>query len=214
MKKYSLVSVRNATSIPTAFIGAICAIAFILPAQVFAAPLTRQLDLGMSNADVTSLQSFLAANSNYYPEGLITGYYGSLTAAAVSRFQTANGLDAVGRVGPLTITAINGQMGVVISVVNGDDSAPTIYPVTVFTSTNSATFSWSTNESAKSRVMYGNSWPFLYANAPSVSTNGYGIMSSVTLSGLQARSTYYYVLESVDGSGNVSLTVGKPFTTQ
>lgn len=78
-------------------------------AVLFSAPflaqaaISQQLDLGASGDDVTQLQTFLAEDSTVYPEGLITGYYGALTAAAVSRFQTKNGLPAVDRVGPMTL---------------------------------------------------------------------------------------------------------------
>jgi len=62
--------------------------------------LTRPLDLGVTGADVTSLQQFLAA------QGLLTvaptGYFGPLTAQVVLAFQKANDIEAVGIVGPLT----------------------------------------------------------------------------------------------------------------
>src|SRR6185437_2528917 len=37
-----------------------------------------------------------------------TGYFGSLTQAAVEQYQTAHGLEAVGNVGPLTRASLNG----------------------------------------------------------------------------------------------------------
>ena len=40
-----------------------------------------------TGGDVTRLQRFLAGDPSIYPEGRITGYYGSLTVAAVKRFQ-------------------------------------------------------------------------------------------------------------------------------
>lgn len=76
--------------------------------------LTRTLRIGMTGADVSALQSFLARNSSIYPEGLVTGYFGSATQAAVQRFQAqysivSGGTPATtgyGRVGPRTIAAI------------------------------------------------------------------------------------------------------------
>lgn len=198
----------------TFFVAPLLALAFILPLNANAALLTRQLDLGMTNSDVTSLQTFLAANTTIYPEGIVSGYFGELTAAAVSRFQTANGLAAVGRVGPLTLAAINTQMGGAVPVTGADVWAPTIYPETVTVGQNSATISWTTSDAARSRVMYGTSWPFLYAVAPSVSSAGFNATSNITLNGLQPKTTYYYVLESVDGPGNIMWTVAKSFMTQ
>ena len=198
------------------FVAAVLALLFVLPFQAHAALLTQQLDLGDSNADVTSLQTFLAADSSIYPEGIVSGYFGSLTAAAVSRFQTANGLAAVGRVGPQTLSLINARMGGGVPPVNtgGDVSAPTIFPEVVAPTSNTINIKWTTSEAANSRVMYGNTWPFLYASASSVQSSGFDTSADVTITGLQSNTTYYYTLESIDGVGNVMWTVGKPAKTQ
>ena len=45
--------------------------------------ISSYLDFGARGADVTSLQQLLAADASVYPEGLVTGYFGSLTRAAV-----------------------------------------------------------------------------------------------------------------------------------
>lgn len=45
------------------------------------------LRFGMSNSDVARLQTLLAQDSSLYPEGLVTGYFGTLTRQAVTRFQ-------------------------------------------------------------------------------------------------------------------------------
>lgn len=46
------------------------------------------LKFGSSGNDVERLQRFLALDGNVYPEGLATGYYGSLTERAIQRWQT------------------------------------------------------------------------------------------------------------------------------
>lgn len=208
-------TLKTAVMIPAGILTAtLLAVVVMLPLQANAL-LTQQLDIGETNSDVTELQTFLAANSSYYPEGIISGYFGSLTSAAVARFQTANGLAAVGRVGPQTLALINSLMGGGGGGnTGGDASAPIIYPETVTAGSNSVTISWTTSESSRGRVMYGNSWPFLYSTAPSVSTSGSGSTSSVTLTGLTSNTTYFYVLESVDGNGNVQWTTGKSVKTQ
>jgi|CXWL01.1.fsa_nt_gi peptidoglycan hydrolase-like protein with peptidoglycan-binding domain len=207
---------RNMLILSATFAASVLALLFVLPFQAHAALLTQQLDLGDTNSDVTSLQTFLAADTTIYPEGIVSGYFGALTAAAVSRFQSANGLAAVGRVGPQTLGLINSRMGGGTTPVNtsGDISAPTIFPEVVSLTANSANIKWTTSEAANSRVMYGNTWPFLYASAPSVLSNGYNASPNVTITGLQSHSTYYYTLESIDSFGNVMQTIGKPFTTQ
>ncbi len=65
----------------------------------------RDLSAGSTGNDVTQLQQALAASGFY--SGPITGYFGPLTASAVSAFQGARGLQAVGRVGPQTRSLLN-----------------------------------------------------------------------------------------------------------
>lgn len=77
------------------------------PAIVF----SRDLVFGMSGNDITQLQSLLASDKSIYPEGLITGYFGSLTRAAVRRFQAKYVLPQVGRVGPLTRAKLSEVFG-------------------------------------------------------------------------------------------------------
>lgn len=184
----------------------------LIPQYARAEMLTGQLDLGMRSANVTTLQEFLAQYPSIYPEGLVTGYFGPLTQSAVVRYQSSNGIDAVGRVGPVTLSLINSRMDGGTGG-SDDESAPIMNTESVSVGTNSATIGWSLNESAQSRVMFSRSWPFLYASAPSVSNNGYTPTASITITGLQSRTTYYYVRESVDVSGNVTLTLAHTFTT-
>jgi len=70
---------------------------------VFNNPLT----LGATGNDVTELQKRLTAEGVY--TGPITGYYGSLTMAAVEEYQSNHGLSTLGNVGPGTRAALNGQ---------------------------------------------------------------------------------------------------------
>ncbi len=80
------------------------------------APTLKQ---GSSGAAVTQLQQFLARDPSVYPEGLVTGYFGSLTQAAVQRFQAKNGIvssgspstTGYGQVGPKTAAVILAQCG-------------------------------------------------------------------------------------------------------
>lgn len=69
--------------------------------------LARRLSLGMSGDDIKLLQEFLATDPDIYPEGLVTGYFGRLTKAAVTRFQAKMGVEQVGQVGPKTFSKIN-----------------------------------------------------------------------------------------------------------
>ena len=71
--------------------------------------LNNNLYLGVSNqAEVRCLQSFLKAQGmSIYPEGLITGFFGTLTKNAVIKFQAKYQIPATGFVGPLTKAKIN-----------------------------------------------------------------------------------------------------------
>jgi peptidoglycan hydrolase-like protein with peptidoglycan-binding domain len=187
-------------------------VASVLIAPVFASAsvISMELSPGMSGSDVSALQTFLAADSNIYPEGIISGFYGPLTTAAVERYQTSVGISPVGRVGPITLASINNA---------GTDSAggafaPYTKTVTATPSVNSANINWLSNEAITGRVMYSTTWPFVYSIAQAVSTpSGYNALQAVTLSGLSSKTTYYYVLESTDNVGNLSYTIGNSFKT-
>lgn len=72
---------------------------------------------GSKGSDVTALQNFLKLQGkDIYPEGLVTGYYGSLTTQAVQKFQekygiAAPGVTGYGNVGPKTRAKINSLLG-------------------------------------------------------------------------------------------------------
>ncbi len=74
---------------------------------------------------------------------------------------------------------------------------------------------WSSNEAVFGSVMYAANWPFLYANAASVSSaSGFNVSQAATIIGLQAHTTYYFVLVSTDAAGNLSYTIDRSFQTQ
>lgn len=183
--------------------------------------LTRQLDIGASGSDVTALQIFFAQDSSLYPEGLVTGYFGRLTSAAVSRFQTRNGLPAVGRVGPRTLVALNAVMGIPVSGLY----APVISGLAVSTGQNSASVNWATNKPASGLVYYGTSFPTMVeatAGTNNATVGGAIAMTdtalrnaqSVTLPNLAANTTYYYVVYTRSATGDVQLTWPRTFRTQ
>lgn len=72
------------------------------------------LYLGMANNNnVRCLQEFLKnQGSNIYPEGLVTGNFGSLTQAAVKRFQAKYSIAQTGYVGPITRGKINQMLNI------------------------------------------------------------------------------------------------------
>ncbi len=58
--------------------------------------LSGTLSFGSQGEDVTKLQQFLAKDSNIYPSGLVTGFYGHATEDAIQRYQAAHGIVATG----------------------------------------------------------------------------------------------------------------------
>ena len=73
---------------------------------------TKVLTLGSKGADVTALQNFL--NAKGYLTVSATGYFGSLTKAALAKFQAAQSISpASGYFGPITMKAVNAMMGTV-----------------------------------------------------------------------------------------------------
>ncbi|PIR85567.1 hypothetical protein COU15_00525 [Candidatus Kaiserbacteria bacterium CG10_big_fil_rev_8_21_14_0_10_45_20] len=204
-----------------------------LGAQQALAAITTQLDIGDRSAEVTELQAYLATDISIYPERLVTGYYGQLTKAAVERFQAEQGIvsqgtpatTGYGRVGPKTMARIN-----VLLVSGGGetqtsfDTSPTLsIPSVQHTNTN-ATFTWTSNEATQGQV-YWSSTPLQFNEAtgprqkPYVSgtlaTDSGGLQNShtVTVSNLQADTTYYYIVRSIDNVGNMTMTWPKTFRT-
>ncbi|MFA6050704.1 MAG: peptidoglycan-binding domain-containing protein [Candidatus Paceibacterota bacterium] len=205
------------TTLKIAAVFALC-----IPAVASADTLYRPLSIGMSGTDVSSLQTFLARDVSIYPQGLVTGYFGVLTKAAVANFQARNGISAVGRVGPITLPVINAQMSGG-NVVGYDRTAPSISSLSVSIDRNNATLSWDTNEHA-SAIVYYSTYPISMTEAgagSAVTISGTSLLvhtdvrtsHSTTLIGLQSNTRYYYVVYVKDVSGNESVTPVSSFQT-
>lgn len=183
--------------------------------------LTSQMGVGAQSADVTNLQTFLASNGAVYPAGLVTGYYGPMTEAAVRNFQIGYGISALGNVGPQTQMAVN---AVIDSGRNIDVSNPAIFGVSVSPSTRSATVSWNNSESAKAQVFYSTSQitsvesaqakTAPYISGSVVTDNTFSMNKTMTIDNLQSGTAYSYVIEVTDTSGNVSVTMPGVFVTK
>lgn len=196
----------------------------------------KQLKTGMSGDDVKLLQEILATDSDVYPEKLITGYFGPITERAVKKLQQKMCLEQVGTIGPKTMAKINELLregagssgkvppGLLIApgiqkklcvISTPDTTAPIISGVSATSTTATSTqIQWITNEIANSRVYYSTSTPVVItASTPVVSSSDYVLNHSITLSGLTANTTYYYLVGSIDQSGNIAIDTEKSFTT-
>lgn len=81
---------------------------------------TKTLRKGITDEDVKRLQEFLKTDPEVYPEGLVTGFFGSLTEKAVKKFQEKHAEDVLqplglsegtGIVGVQTIETMNKILG-------------------------------------------------------------------------------------------------------
>lgn len=89
------------------------------PAAVSPAPVkfvfTQNMAKGSRSSQVTPLQQYLARDPALYPEGIVSGYFGTLTEKAVQRFQKKYGIASsgtpsttgYGAVGPKTRAKLN-----------------------------------------------------------------------------------------------------------
>jgi peptidoglycan hydrolase-like protein with peptidoglycan-binding domain len=203
--------------------------------------LIRDLKVGMSGDDIKTLQELLSTDSDVYPEGLVTGYYGKLTEKAVKKLQKKLCLNEDGTVNPQTIKRINellsegagnsGHIPAGLLIAPGiqkklcgtttpatttpDTAAPVISNVFATNTTATATkIKWTTNEKANSRVWYGAASPITAATpTDQVSSNEYELSHSLTLSGLASTTTYYYVVVSADKAGNITTAPQQSFIT-
>jgi LPXTG-site transpeptidase (sortase) family protein len=77
------------------------------PVTVF----TQSLSLGARGADVVALQTALEQKGFLkMPAGIAKGYFGALTASAVSKYQSSVGLSQIGVFGPLTRVKLNEEL--------------------------------------------------------------------------------------------------------
>ena len=184
-------------------------------------PITSQMGVGSRGTNVYNLQTFLASNSDIYPAGLVTGYFGALTDAAVRQYQLSYGISMVGHVGPVTIASINNTMARQYGI---DVYGSRMYNISVQPFSNSAVINWTATGYNSGKVYYstssfgyvpavGNFSAPMILGGSNVSTAYAANAQSVTLSNLMPHTMYYYIIEVADASGNVSVTNASTFTT-
>src|SRR5262249_3231568 len=84
---------------------AIASVFFVHVASAQTASYTRNLTVGDSGSDVSSLQSFLI-QGGFLHVAASTGYFGSLTSSALAAWQASVGLPSTGFFGPLSRSKI------------------------------------------------------------------------------------------------------------
>lgn len=206
------------------------AVISLLVSGVANAMITRQLDFGNTGSQVSELQQHLSTDINVYPSRLVTGYFGLLTQGGVRKFQVREGIvssgspstTGYGRVGPMTMARINALMGGGNQV--SWDAVPVLSTPSVSVTRNSATVAWATNEDTVGQIYYDTAplradeaadfvtLPYVSGTLVSIG-GGYQINNAATIQGLQANTTYYFLVRSIDRSGNMSMTLPMSFRT-
>ncbi len=75
---------------------------------IISACFEKNIERGMSDSEIISLQSVLKEDASIYPEGLVTGYFGPLTQKALSNFQDKYSIsEASNFIGPKTREKLN-----------------------------------------------------------------------------------------------------------
>ncbi len=179
------------------------------------APMTV-LKLGARGGEVTALQEQLKGLPGVYPEGLITGYFGTLTEKAVRKLQAQNGLEQVGYVGPKTRELLLKLSKDKITDMGVGDGkvAPQIFDVQpMVTSSTTAYVFWTTNKYTTSDFLYSNSTPLASTTPMKITDSNMSFTHSVNISGLMPNTTYYYMIKINDNRGNPATTTERSFTT-
>lgn len=184
---------------------------------------TTTLKVGSKNSNVTALQRFLASDNNIYPEGRVTGYFGSLTKDAVIQFQLAYNLSADGLAGPATKAKANN----IIETNKGIDLyAPSVNNVSVSPSGTNVTVSFNSYELVKATVFYDVN-PINWSNwddskmsldVPTISgmrstDSNFSMNKQIVINNLLANSNYNYMITLTDQSGNTTVVLPGVFRT-
>lgn len=158
-----------------------------------------------------------AYNGSLSPATVSLSCPGQLTKQEVLAPATMMSIDT-GWANPCTTVTISSNTGwdtnfdnLIIGAGGPDTTPPVISNVTASDLTaSSGTVTWTTDESATSRVEYGLTTAYGTLTAPD---SNLMIAHSVSLSGLAASTTYHYRVISADGSSNSTTSGDFTFTT-
>ncbi len=209
---------RIATIVVAALIFAFAATPALTNAATY---LTSDLQVGSTGAQVSALQLFLAEDPAIYPQALMTGYFGSLTKAAVIRFQARYGIPQVGRVGPQTRAKINSLGALGGGSINSNaNAAASMSSVAVVSIGGTTSLAWNTNELTRAKLFY-NTVPLVAVEAsanfmePVISGQ---VLSDATFAlshtfsvNTASNTLYYFRAMSIDQTSNVTVSTEGSF---
>jgi peptidoglycan hydrolase-like protein with peptidoglycan-binding domain len=140
---------------------------------------------------------------------LVTSHDLALTglAASTTYYYVVGSADASGN----TVIATEGSF---VTLPAPDTTGPVLSGVmATSTATSSSRIVWTTNELSTSKIWYGTVSPIVTDGAPSMSVTDLVLSHDLPLSGLNASTTYHYVVASVDSAGNTTKFTEQSFIT-
>jgi peptidoglycan hydrolase-like protein with peptidoglycan-binding domain len=151
------------------------------------------LEKGTQGDDVKTLQTLLAKDIEVYPEGFVTGYYGTLTRTAVARFQNKHPKSEL-RVESLT--------------------APRISDISATTTRTTMTVAWKTNVPTSAKIWWGSPGPLDAERMTPIRSSALSENHSAVFSGgIFASTTYAFIIAVSDKDGNTSTTTEQFYVT-
>jgi len=162
--------------------------------------------VAVATKSVSCTQSGAPTNATYVAGNVNVTWGGSSwSTAANCSWGCSTGYVLTGGLCVTTGTSVGGGGG----GGGGDIRAPSMSNIAVARSSESATITWTTNESSLSWVIYGASTAY----GSEAKTSAYISSHSVALSGLSPETTYHYQLKSRDSTGNIGTYTDRTFTT-
>lgn len=94
-----------------------------------------------------------------------------------------------------------------------DATAPSISAIGISAGTSTATITWTTNESSRSKIYYGTTTPLNIAAALTKVDSALVTSHTLLVTGLTPSTTHYFKVESVDAAGNTATSSETSFAT-
>ena len=95
-----------------------------------------------------------------------------------------------------------------------DTTAPIISNISLSVSTNTADITWDTDEESDSVVWYSTTTPLIISgDTLFIDSSNLVTTHNISLSGLDSSTTYYFIINSFDSSGNKATSIEFSFTT-